>query len=73
MSSNKPSPADKVNTMTWNWTIDAMNSLRDIAREAREASKAGNLKRAIEMRAVERAAIAGSLVVAKIFGEVKGG
>lgn len=62
---------DQVHTMAWDWTVKAMDDLKKIAKEANKASKVGSLDNAVAMRAVEKKAIQGSLMVAKIFGEVK--
>ena len=65
-------PIEALNDKTWEWTTKQMDALDGIAKEAKAASKnTTGLKDKVALQSIEKKALAGRSVVAKIFGEVK--
>lgn len=59
-----------IHDLTWNWTTKALSELREIAKEAREASKrVTTLAEKVALQRVAKRADAGHAVIARVFGD----
>jgi len=67
---NVGSGVKAIHDLTWNWMTKALSELREIAKEAREASKrAVTLADKVALQRVAKRAEAGHAAIARVFGD----